>query len=467
MSNEPTSTTSHSTQPAMPPGGSDFTGFPITTLPLQTPSLQGNANRDWVARFKALFQLPGVIKELQSQETKYLPAHRLTSSLFLAISKDPALRYCTEESWLRCARSLIQVGLEPDGIHDYVIAYGNEAKVSLSYRGIIVIGNRNGITGISTELVYEHDPYIRYRDENGLHFRHQTELALDRGRVIGAYCVWKLNGEADSEVVGIEELEAIRKRSPSGGSSAWKDYEGEMFKKIAVKRGSKRWPLESSAAELIQADGEGTEWTVTSSQPAPTPTRKLFGAGPEPAPVQALQPELAQGHMVAVPRTALTGQPTKMATPAPPQPLPQESAKRGPGRPRKGDSEGQSSPLPTASAPAPVAIPPSPPSAPPPPPPPSPPVTQPVTPELPLASVTSPDRVTKTSKRTEAHEQLLGLLAQEGIAFEDFLARCKEKGVEELKDAQTIEDIPLDMVRDAMLADPENLFIFLGYDNLT
>jgi recombination protein RecT len=64
------------------------------------------------------------------------------------------------------------------------------------------------------------------------------------------------NGEIDTEVMTLAEVEAIRKRSKASGSGPWvTDFE-EMAKKTVIRRHSKRLTLSPEFHDALDKDGD-------------------------------------------------------------------------------------------------------------------------------------------------------------------------------------------------------------------
>jgi len=73
----------------------------------------------------------------------------------------------------------------------------------------------------------------------------------EKGVVIAAYSYVKLkDGSSSYEVMNLEEIEAIRKRSKAAGNGPWKTDWNEMAKKTVFRRHSKWLPVSS---ELMKA----------------------------------------------------------------------------------------------------------------------------------------------------------------------------------------------------------------------
>ncbi len=63
-------------------------------------------------------------------------------------------------------------------------------------------------------------------------------------------------GEKQSAVMTLAEVEAIKKRSKSGGSGPWVSDFDEMAKKTAIRRHSKRLTLSPEFADALEKDDD-------------------------------------------------------------------------------------------------------------------------------------------------------------------------------------------------------------------
>ena len=194
--------------------------------------------------------------KMMEQFSRALPAHlsadRFARVAITALTKTPKLKTCTKESLMKCLLDLSAAGLEPDGRRAYLIPYGTEATVIISYMGLIELMRRSGdVTSITAEAVCESDEFSWHNGE----VSHEVNWRAARGELQAVYAVARLkNGDSQTAVMTREEVDKIRKRSRSGKSGPWlTDFE-EMAKKTVVRRLSKMLPLSSEIMEHITRD---------------------------------------------------------------------------------------------------------------------------------------------------------------------------------------------------------------------
>lgn len=189
-----------------------------------------------------------------------LPRHitpdRMARAAIAALTKTPKLSRCTPESFTSCMMTLSQLGLEPDGRRAYLIPYENtkagtvECTLMLDYKGIVSLVMRTGIvSNIHADVVCENDIF---EYDLGEIKKHSIDFRKPRGSVYAVYCIVTFkDGSKKAEAMSSIDIEAVRRKSPSGNSIPWKDHWNEMAKKTVFKRLSKWIPLEGAEPEKV------------------------------------------------------------------------------------------------------------------------------------------------------------------------------------------------------------------------
>ena len=204
--------------------------------------------------------LKGLINSeaMQEQFARALPKHlspeRFGRVAITALTKTPKLQDCTKESVMRCLLDLSAMGLEPDGRRAYLIPYGKECTLIISYMGLIELIRRSGdVVSIRAETVCEKDEFD-WRDGQVTHAINWRE---DRGALQAVYAeaIMK-SGEKQTAVMTLTEINAIKNRSRSGGSGPWVSDFAEMAKKTAIRRLSKLLPLASEIMDHVTRDDD-------------------------------------------------------------------------------------------------------------------------------------------------------------------------------------------------------------------
>lgn len=204
----------------------------------------------------------------QQQVALALPKHmtpeRFVRVAITATTRTPKLLTCTPQSVLRCLMDLSALGLEPDGRRAHLIPYGQECTLIVDYKGIVELVLRSGdVSRIHADLVREND---EFEYDRGVITKHKIDFKRTRGKVYAVYCLIVMrDGAETTQVMSLEEIEEVRKRSRSGNNGPWKTDWGEMAKKTAFRRCSKwvRWSsedLRDKLNKIEEAEGEEEQY---------------------------------------------------------------------------------------------------------------------------------------------------------------------------------------------------------------
>jgi recombination protein RecT len=203
---------------------------------------------------KSLINSEGV----RNQIARALPSH-MTPDRFLRVAttmllRVPKLAQCSQESFMKAMLDCSSLGLEPDGRRCHLIPYGSEVQLIVDWKGLVELAKRSGeVVSWKAETVKENDAF----EWNTGEVTHSINWREDRGKLQAVYSIAKLsNGEIDTEVMTLAEVEAIRKRSKAGGSGPWvTDFE-EMAKKTVIRRHSKRLTLSPEFHQALEIDAD-------------------------------------------------------------------------------------------------------------------------------------------------------------------------------------------------------------------
>lgn len=201
-------------------------------------------------------------EDFKGQVARSLPKH-ITPDRFLRVSltatnKTPAILQCTPESVLGCLLQCSQFGLEPDGRRAHLIPYGANCTLIIDYKGLAELAMRSGlVASLHADVVCENDEFDYDR---GRLIKHRINFREPRGKVYAVYALATLKDGAEKcEVMTMEEVDAIRKRSKSGNSGPWKTDFNEMAKKTVFRRLSKWLPLSPEFRDAAEADDDGID----------------------------------------------------------------------------------------------------------------------------------------------------------------------------------------------------------------
>lgn len=201
-------------------------------------------------------------KAMKDQIALALPTHmsadRVLRVMVTQVRKVPKLLDCTQESVLSALMDCTRMGLEPDGRLAHLIPYGNACTLIIDYKGLVDLAYRSGLVqSLHADVVCANDDF----EENlGEIVRHRIDRKRPRGTEYAVYARAVLkNGATKCEVMSMEEVDSIRKRSRSGNAGPWKTDFNEMAKKTAFRRLSKWLPLSPEYREAVDRDDDAPE----------------------------------------------------------------------------------------------------------------------------------------------------------------------------------------------------------------
>jgi recombination protein RecT len=198
-----------------------------------------------------------------SEIAKVLPKHitpeRMARAAATAINRTPLLAECDQASFFLAMMSLSQWGLEPDGRNAHLIPFRNnkkgivECQLIIDYKGLVELIERSGLVSkIHADKVCENDDFVY---DCGDVRRHAIDFRKPRGAVFAYYAIIeKKDGSRKCEVMSVDEVSDIRKRSRSANNGPWVTDFDEMAKKTVFKRASKWVSLSAEIREAIQHD---------------------------------------------------------------------------------------------------------------------------------------------------------------------------------------------------------------------
>lgn len=221
------------------------------------------------------------IEKMAPQFKAALPQHvsveKFVRVTLTAVQTTPELLEADRRTLFAAATRAAQMGLLPDGREGAIVTFKGQCQFMPMVAGVMkLVRNSGEISTWSVQAVYENDDFDYELGDNE-RIIHKPALR-DRGGVVGAYSIVTMkDGEKSREFMGVEEIEAIRKRSRSGGSGPWVTDFAEMAKKTVVRRHSKRLPMSTDLDGLLHEDDDlfmPPEEPTTPAQPAEQPSGK-------------------------------------------------------------------------------------------------------------------------------------------------------------------------------------------------
>lgn len=206
--------------------------------------------------------LKGLVGRMAPEIAKALPSvitpERFTHIALTALSSNPNLAGCSQNSFLGALMQAAQLGLEPNTPlgQAYLIPYGGDCQFQLGYKGILDLVHRSGdVSTVGAYVVYENDNFeYAYGLEPVL--IHKPAMR-DRGDAVAYYAYYKTkDGGFGFEVMSRDDVEKHARRfSKAYGSGPWKNHFDEMAKKTVLKKVLKYAPVKTDFARAIETDG--------------------------------------------------------------------------------------------------------------------------------------------------------------------------------------------------------------------
>lgn len=168
--------------------------------------------------------------------------------LMTACEKNPALLDADMGSLWLAALNLAATGLDVSGVtgEAALVPYKGRVTPMIMARGYIVLAMRSGgARAIEHNVVCERDVFD-YEFGSAPYLRHKPALS-QRGKPLAVWAIATLpTGEQVYEVMGWDEVEAIRSRSKASQNGPWATDPLEMGRKTVLRRIIKRVPFNST-----------------------------------------------------------------------------------------------------------------------------------------------------------------------------------------------------------------------------
>jgi len=202
-----------------------------------------------------------MLNQMQPYLDKALPGFMCSDRLIMLalaeLRKNPNLNKCSPKSICGTIMTCAQLGLEP-GLSGmvYLIPRGEEATISLGYKGMIELAYRSErIVSVEAACVYEKDEFSMKRGTNPS--IDHSPAVMERGAMIAVYAVVTMkNCTKQFDFMNIDDILKIKSRSKSGGYGPWvTDFE-QMAQKTVIRRLLKLIPSSVSLNAAICLDEE-------------------------------------------------------------------------------------------------------------------------------------------------------------------------------------------------------------------
>lgn len=192
---------------------------------------------------------------------KHLKADRFIRIACTAIMRTPKLQQCEQVSFFNSLLTLSQLGIEPDGRRAHLIPFENrkrgvvECQLIIDYKGLVEMAMRTGqVSYIHADVICDND---LFEYDKGEIKQHKINFQKPRGKVYAAYAICRFkDGTEKAEVMTMEEIVAIQKRSKAGNRGPWMTDFNEMAKKTVFRRLSKWITLSPEYRDALEHDAD-------------------------------------------------------------------------------------------------------------------------------------------------------------------------------------------------------------------
>lgn len=189
---------------------------------------------------------------------KHVTIEKFQRVVMTALQGNPDLLTCNKMSLYGAAMKAAQDGLLPDGREAALVKFKDQVSYMPMVAGLLKkVRNSGELKTITSQTVYEKDRFRYWVDSDGEHLEHEPNFFVNRGERIGVYALATTkDGGIFIEVMGKEAVEDVKKvsRAQSGPWSG--PFVGEMWRKTAIRRLSKRLPMNTDLEQSIDADKE-------------------------------------------------------------------------------------------------------------------------------------------------------------------------------------------------------------------
>lgn len=202
---------------------------------------------------------------------------RFIRVVMTAVQQSPALIEANRMSFYASCMKCAQDGLMPDGkeavLNVYNTKVGDKYEKMVQYQPMVEgmmkkLRNSGEVVGApKVHVVKERDEFT-YELGDAERIVHKPALSA-RGKVVAAYSIVRLkSGDTSREVMSVEDIEDIRKRSKTPDSGPWKTDYDEMCRKTVFRRHSKRLPKSTDLDNVLKNDDD-TFTPYADRQPEP------------------------------------------------------------------------------------------------------------------------------------------------------------------------------------------------------
>lgn len=195
-----------------------------------------------------------------------LPSHvtpeKFVRVVMTAVQANTDLLTASKQSLFSACMKCAQDGLIPDGREAALVIYHAKDGPIAQYMGMVwglakKFRNSGDAASLTAQMVFEHDKFRYWVDDNGEHIEHDPFMFGERGKAIGVYAIAKTkDGSIYIEIMSKDEVMAVRAASKAKYGPWSGPFEFEMWRKTVIRRLCKRLPMSTDVEQVVTRDDE-------------------------------------------------------------------------------------------------------------------------------------------------------------------------------------------------------------------
>lgn len=195
------------------------------------------------------------------------------NAAIVAVTDNPQILSCNQQSVFKAIRTLAAAGLVPDGREAAIVPFKGAAQAMPMVAGLIKVARNSGkIKSLWADVVYEGEEFRVWVEDGERKFAHDYDPLNRSGEITGAYAVAKMTDDSvDMEPMSRAEIEKRRKTSANQKGDTptgiWGQWYGEMAKKTVIRALCKRLPMSTEDVERIMREQEETQMRDVTPEP--------------------------------------------------------------------------------------------------------------------------------------------------------------------------------------------------------
>ena len=230
-------------------------------------------------------ELEGELRNREAEIATLLPTHisreRFINMAIIAAKNNQDLVKCDRRSLHAAITKAAEDGLQPDGREGVVNVYNEKREIDGKETWVKVacwIPMAHGIRKrareicgmiIDAQVVHENDFFERQQGDDPKIIHKPPQLGKPRGKMIGAYAIYKQGNEIlHREVMDAEQIATVKSCVKAKNGLLWTKFEDEAWRKTVLRRGIKTVPSVPEALQrIVSRDDDQYEFVGNGAPP--------------------------------------------------------------------------------------------------------------------------------------------------------------------------------------------------------